>query len=155
MAAKNPVDEVLAYLEESLEETKKQVENEGRGGGGGDDRILRLSSGNCKVRVRILPPLPIFGILTPWVKKYIHMFNSSATDELMTFDCPWSESKPCKICMNNKKLWDAGDEASKNLARRYKRKDSFAVNVYVRDNSGQGESISFPKESVWHDERCT
>lgn len=144
------VDAILEYIEKSYDQARKQIEDESSGGG--DERVLKLANGNTKVRVRILPPLPQFGILTPWVKKYIHTFNSVATDELLTLDCPWSLGLPCKICMNNKKLWDAGDDASRNLARRYRRKESYAVNVFVRDSATNAEDngkvkvYRFPKK---------
>lgn len=138
MSGSNAKSELQALLD-SLKGDFEDVKDKSKNDQYGDNRFLRLSNG--KTTVRILPPKPGSGQIQPWIKKFIHSFESMATGGFETFDCPWTYRQPCKICQNNSRLWNEGDDSSIGLARKFKRKVAYATNAYVLETEGDDKNI--------------
>lgn len=126
------LEQLIASLEKNHETVKANA-----AGGFRDDRILSVPLG--KTVVRILPPVPGSGLADPWVKKFHHTFHSAVNGQLVTLDCPTSVGMPCRICENNMKLYADKTEASKRIASKYKRKQGFACNVFVKESKETSE----------------
>jgi len=113
------------------EKLMKKVEklNE-KGGGSGDDRFWKPSvdkAGNGYAVVRFLPAHPNCEL--PWAQVWSHAFQGPGgwyiENSLTTLgkDDPVSEY--------NRTLWNSGNDADKEIARKQKRKLSYYTNVYV------------------------
>ena len=118
-----------------LEETNK-VQNSGQSG---DDRFWKPDvdkAGNGYAVVRFLPA-PV-GEDVPWVRLFSHGFQGPGgwyiENSLTTLgnDDPVSEY--------NSKLWNRGDEAGKDIARKQKRRLNYISNIYVVKDASHPEN---------------
>lgn len=76
----------------------------------------------------------------PWVRVFSHAFQSPAGGWFIE-NCPTTlGQRPCPVCQDNSRLWNAGDEDSKNIARKRKRKLQFISNILVIDDPAKPEN---------------
>ena len=64
---------------------------------------------------------------TPWVQLFDHFFKG-ADNQYYVANCPTSINEKCKICEENKILWNAGEE---DKARSRKRRRKYISSIYV------------------------
>lgn len=130
--AEKKLQELMGSLSDGFEDTKKSVATEAKGGFA-DEKLLSLKDDGLYVG-HFFPPSN--GRKNPWVKKFVHYFKSASTGQLVSFDCPSTAKKPCKICKNNSIVWNSGGEANKELVRKkgWLRKDAYYSNFYVKES---------------------
>ena len=108
----------------------KEVEKMNNTGGNTDDRIWKLDvdkSGNGYAVIRFLPAPE--GEDLPFVKLYSHAFQGPGgwfiENSLTTLN------KKDPVSEYNSTLWNRGDEAGKEQARKQKRRLTYMSNIYV------------------------
>lgn len=128
-----------------------------QGGGGGskkedDTRFWKLSpdkAGNASATIRFLPRVE--GEELPWIKMIDHGFQGKngkwyIEKSLATID----QEDP--VSQLNSELWNRGDEAGKEQARKQKRRTSYYANILVindpakPENNGQVRLFKFGKK---------
>lgn len=95
-----------------------------------DDRFWKPSvdkAGNGFAVIRFLPAPE--GEELPWVKVYSHAFEGDGG--WFIDNCPTTVGQQCPVCEDNRKLWNSGFDADKEIARKQKRKLSYYSNIYV------------------------
>lgn len=105
-----------------------------------DDRFWKLQpdkAGNGTATIRFLPKVE--GDELPWVRIFNHAFQGPSgrwyiENSLTTF----GEKDP--VSEINNRLWNSGSEASKDLARKQKRKLKYITNILVVDDPKQPEN---------------
>jgi len=105
-----------------------------------DDRFWKLEpdkAGNGTATIRFLPKVE--GDELPWVRIFKHAFQGPSgrwyiENSLTTF----GEKDP--VSEINNRLWNSGSEASKDLARKQKRKLNYITNILVVDDPKHPEN---------------
>jgi len=99
--------------------------------GNGRKDILKTVPDNIYV-VRVVPnakdPAKTF------TDYFIHGWKSPATGRYTQTICPSTFGEDCPICQERFRLWNKGDEASKEESKLFARKERFYTNVYVVDD---------------------
>jgi len=99
--------------------------------GNGRRNILKTVPTNTYL-VRLIPnaedPSKTF------TKYYIHGWKSPSTGKYTQTVCPSTYGEECPICNERFRLWNKGDEESKEESKRFARKERFYANVYVIDD---------------------
>ena len=109
----------------------KEVEKMNTTTGSTDDRFWKPEvdkAGNGFAVIRFLPAPD--GEELPWVKVYSHAFQGDGgwfIDNCLTT----ISGQKCPVCEDNRKLWNSGFDADKEIARKQKRKLSYYSNIYV------------------------
>ena len=97
---------------------------------GGDDRLWKPEmdkSGNGYAVVRFLPAPE--GEELPWVKMYTHAFQGPGGWYIENSLTTLGQKDP--VSELNTRLWNSGNDADKETARKQKRKLSYYSNIYV------------------------
>lgn len=100
------------------------------GSGGGDNRFWQPEvdkAGNGYAIIRFLPAPA--GEDLPWVKIFSHGFQGPGGWYIENSLTTLGKDDPCGEL--NSKLWNRGDEAGKEQARKQKRRLSYISNIYV------------------------
>ena len=66
-------------------------------------------------------------VATPWVQLFDHFFQG-ADKQYYVANCPTTINEKCKVCEENKILWNAGEE---DKARSRKRRRKYISSIYV------------------------
>jgi len=96
-----------------------------------DDRfwkVTRDKSGTGSAVIRFLPPTN--GDELPWVKLYQYSFQGPSGKWFIN-NCPSTIGKPSPVMESNRELWESGNEADKEIARKRKRKIAYISNILV------------------------
>jgi hypothetical protein len=122
----------------------KEVEKIGKPEGGSnsrdDDRFWQPEvdkSGNGYAVIRFLPPPK--GEELPWVRIWNHGFQGP-TGKWYIENSLTTIGKPDPVSELNNELWNSGSEASKEVARKQKRKLSYICNVLIISDSKHPEN---------------
>ena len=108
----------------------KEVEKMNNSGGSGDDRLWKLEcdkSGNGYAVIRFLPAPN--GEDLPFVKLYSHAFQGPGGWYIENSLTTMNQKDP--VSELNSELWNNGTDAGKEIARKQKRKLTYAANIYV------------------------
>ncbi len=110
--------------------TDMDSQNKGSGGGGADDRFWKLDvdkAGNGYAVLRFLPAPK--GEDIPWVRTFDHGFQGPGGWYIENSLTTINQNDP--VSEYNSTLWNRGDEAGKEQARKQKRRLKYIANVYV------------------------
>jgi len=114
----------------NLEFLQKELEKSVSGGKQVDERFWKPevdASGNGYAVIRFLPAPE--GETVPWAKVYSHAFQGPGGWYIENSLTTLGESDP--VGEINRRLWNSGDDADKDTARRQKRKLSYYSNIQV------------------------
>ena len=75
----------------------------------------------------------------PYILTYSHGFKGDDGRWLFQDLCPTSYNGTCPICQCNNKLWNTGDPAFQDIARKRARRKNYIANVYVLSDPQQPE----------------
>lgn len=106
------------------------------------------SAGNGSATIRFLPAKTEDDF--PFIKVHRHAFQENG----MWFikECPSAIGLPCPVCEDNRSLWNSGNEADKEIARKHKRETKYIANILVikdpadPSNDGQLRLYKFGKK---------
>ena len=108
-----------------------EIEKMNKGGtGGADERLWKLEvdkAGNGYAVIRFLPAPN--GEELPWVKVWSHAFQGPGGWYIENSLTTLGGKDP--VSEYNRLLWNSGNDADKDLARKQKRKLSYISNIYV------------------------
>lgn len=133
------------------EKLVKEVEKMNNSGNSSDERLWKLEcdkGGNGYAVVRFLPAPD--GEDLPFVKIYSHAFQG--TGGWLIDSCLTTLNQKCPVCEHNGQLWNSGVDSNKEVARKQKRKLTYASNIYVvkdptnTDNEGKVFLYKFGKK---------
>jgi len=133
------------------EKLVKEVEKMNNSGNSSDERLWKLEcdkGGNGYAVVRFLPAPD--GEDLPFVKIYSHAFQG--TGGWLIDSCLTTLNQKCPVCEHNGQLWNSGIDSNKEVARKQKRKLTYASNIYVvkdptnTDNEGKVFLYKFGKK---------
>lgn len=71
---------------------------------------------------------------------FTHGWNSASDGQYVSTVCPTTYDEDCPICKERFRLWNKGDEQSKELSKLLARKERFYANVYVVDDPENPEN---------------
>ena len=108
-----------------------EIEKMNKGGtGGADERLWKLEvdkAGNGYAIIRFLPAPE--GEELPWAKVWSHAFQGPGGWYIENSLTTLGQKDP--VSEYNRLLWNSGNDADKDLARKQKRKLSYISNIYV------------------------
>jgi|TARA_R100001460_G_scaffold32011_1_gene63005 hypothetical protein len=125
-------------LDALLKETNKLTSNESRGN---DDRFWKPTvdaSGNGYAVIRFLPATKGDEVEQPWVKMWNHGFQGPGGWYIENSLTTLGKDDP--VSKHNNMLWNRGDDAGKEEARRMKRRLLYISNVYIVNDSSHPEN---------------
>ena len=108
----------------------KEVEKMNNTSGGGDDRLWKPEmdkTGNGYAVIRFLPAPNCEDL--PWAKMYSHAFQGPGGWYIENSLTTGGGKDP--VSEHNRELWNSGNEADKETARKQKRKLTYVSNIYV------------------------
>ena len=108
----------------------KEIEKTNTTKGGADERLWKPEldkSGNGYAVIRFLPATD--GEDLPWAKVYSHAFQGPGGWYIENSLTTLGGKDP--VSEYNRLLWNSGNDADKDLARKLKRKLSYISNIYV------------------------
>ena len=108
----------------------KEVEKMNNTGGNADDRIWKLDvdkGGNGYAVIRFLPAPDKEEL--PWAKVWSHAFQGPGGWYIENSLTTLGQKDP--VSEYNRLLWNSGNDADKDLARKQKRKLTYISNIYV------------------------
>ena len=117
----------------------KEVEKMNNTGGQGDDRLWKLEvdkGGNGYAVIRFLPAPD--GEDLPFVKLYSHAFQGPGGWYIENSLTTLGKKDP--VSDLNRTLWNSGNDADKETARKQKRKLSYYSNIYVVQDPANPEN---------------
>ena len=121
-----------------LQALVQEAEKINKSGGGADERFWKPEldkSGNGYAVIRFLPAPD--GEELPWAKVYSHAFQGPGGGYIENSLTTIGGKDP--VGEVNRKLWNSGIDADKEVARKQKRKLSYYTNIYVvRDPAHPG-----------------
>jgi hypothetical protein len=118
-----------AYQNPLFEKFKKAKES--RNTGGGFKNVLKTKPENTYL-VRIVPNPEDMDKTT--FQYFTHGWTSATDGRYVSTVCPTTYGEDCPICTERFRLWNKGDEASKELSKNLARKERFFANVFVVDD---------------------
>ena len=98
---------------------------------GGYKNLLKTVPGNTYT-VRIIPNVE--DPTNTFFKYYLHGWNSPKDGHYVSTVCPTTYDEECPICAERFRLWNTGEDASKDLSSKLARKERYYINVYVVDD---------------------
>ena len=113
-----------------LQALVQEAEKINKSGGGADERFWKPEldkSGNGYAVIRFLPAPD--GEELPWAKVYSHAFQGPGGWYIENSLTTIGGKDP--VGEVNRKLWNSGIDADKEVARKQKRKLSYYTNIYV------------------------
>ena len=122
-----------------IEETNKLQSNNNQGKGGADTRFWQPEvdkAGNGMAIIRFLPAPK--GEDIPWVRLFTHGFQGPGGWYIENSLTTINEQDP--VGEYNSTLWNRGDEAGKEQARKQKRRLGYIANIYVVEDSKHPEN---------------
>ena len=108
----------------------KEIEKMTTNGGNTDERLWKLEvdkAGNGYAVIRFLPAPD--GEELPWAKVFSHAFQGPGGWYIENSLTTIGQKDP--VSEYNRILWNSGNDADKDLARKQKRKLSYVANIYV------------------------
>lgn len=116
------------YTNELYEKIKGSFADKNKGG---YKNVMKTTPDNT-YQVRIIPNVD--DPSKTLFQYYIHGWTSATDGRYVTCVCPTTYGEECPICTERFRLWNKGDEASKELSKNLARKERFYANVYVVDD---------------------
>lgn len=108
-------------------------------------------AGNGMAIIRFLPAPAVDGDDSlPWVRIFNHGFQGPGG--WLIDGCLTTIGQKCPVCEHNSTLWNSGNDANKDVARKQKRKVNYIANVLIisdpknPDNEGQVKLFKFGKK---------
>jgi hypothetical protein len=135
-----------------MKEVEKLANPEGSNNKKDDDRLWQPEvdkTGNGYAVIRFLPPPK--GEELPWVRVWNHGFQGP-TGKWYIENSLTTIGKPDPVSELNNELWNSGSEASKDVARKQKRRLSYICNVLIvsdpkhPENEGKVKLFKFGKK---------
>lgn len=83
---------------------------------------------------------------------FLHGWTSATDGRYVSTVCPTTYGEDCPICQERFRLWNKGDEASKELSKNLARKERYYANVYVvedptnEDNNGSVKIFGYGRQ---------
>lgn len=99
--------------------------------GGAWKDILKTVPENTYL-VRLIPNVD--DVANTLMQYYMHGWNASDSGRYTQTVCPTTYGEDCPICTERFRLWNAGDEESKEASKKFARKERYYANVYVVDD---------------------
>ena len=129
-----------SMYEKILAETNKIQSG---GGGKGDDRFWQPEvdkSGNGYAVIRFLPAPPNETEAPPWARLFSHGFQGPGGWYIENSRTTLGPGTPDPVSELNSSLWNRGDEAGKEIARKQKRRLTYISNILVVEDSANPEN---------------
>lgn len=123
------------YTNELYERIKDSFSD--KKGGGNYKNVLRTKPENTYL-VRLIPNVD--DPSKTRFQYYTHGWNSPVDGRYVSTVCPTTYEEECPICTERFRLWNKGDEASKELSKNLARKERYYANVYVIDDPENEEN---------------
>lgn len=108
-------------------------------------------AGNGMAIIRFLPAPAVDGDdALPWVRIFNHGFQGPGG--WLIDGCLTTIGQKCPVCEHNGNLWNSGNDANKDIARKQKRKVNYIANVLIisdpknPENEGQVKLFKFGKK---------
>ena len=120
-------NELYEKIKNSFAETKRS----------GFKNILKTKPENTYI-VRLIP-----NVNNPektFFKYFQHGWNNTSDGQYVSAICPSTYEEECPICSERFRLWNKGDESSKELSKNLARKERYYANVYVVDDPENPEN---------------
>jgi len=104
---------------------------------GGYKNVLKTTPDNTYI-VRVVPDTE--DVSKTFFQYYLHGWTSSTDGRYVSTVCPTTYGEDCPICTERFRLWNKGDDASKELSKNLARKERYYSNVYVVDDPTNEEN---------------
>lgn len=104
---------------------------------GGYKNVMKTTPNNT-YQVRIIPNTD--DPTKTLFQYYLHGWTSATDGRYVSTVCPTTYGEECPICTERFRLWNKGDDASKELSKNLARKERFYANVYVVDDPDNEEN---------------
>jgi len=127
----------------NLSHLQKAAEAAVSGGKGGDDRYWKLTVNGEGIGAAVIRFMPApEGEDLPWAKYWNHYFKGYGERANRTYyeNSLTTIGKEDPVGELNSRLWNAGNDADKELARNHKRKTNYVTNILVINDPAKPEN---------------